>query len=182
MNLISKIKLVANDARKQVSDALIENNHEIMKDFVLITNELKIGRQTKDYVETNLNKWRIELDKTEQEVNSTRNMWMDSHDSSLPPINMIKIKLNNIDQFGETKGSMQVKDNNRIALHSGGGDSHSSGYGTALYSKGVHRVSFKIEKMYDNYWIFFGITSSNMPIKAAACLSRSAYGWAATSN
>ncbi|CAF1299729.1 unnamed protein product, partial [Didymodactylos carnosus] len=58
-----KIREAADDARKKVQNVIAEHRQTIADRFQLIADELHTRRETEDYLEPDLVKWREELDK-----------------------------------------------------------------------------------------------------------------------
>ncbi|CAF1026977.1 unnamed protein product [Didymodactylos carnosus] len=184
------ITQAADEARTKVHFIINENKLQLIKDFLQLSNEITERRESEDFVETDLIKWRRKFRRIKDELNMPKYVKLETNPLLMK--NMIKvvfrrrqssehISSNVPENFEKYCGFIKLEDNGQSAVHTGNFDTDGSVYGTKSYSNGVHRIPLRIEKMQGVNWMFFGIISSSFStIRVDACAAKSAYGWAAT--
>jgi hypothetical protein len=86
-------------------------------------------------------------------------------------------RLPRIDRFEWVEGNVQIQENGQIIVHNSS-TSEASVRGLFGYQSGRHELLFRIERMYNNHWMFFGVASSRKPLYRLSYSMPSAYGWA----
>jgi hypothetical protein len=82
------------------------------------------------------------------------------------------------ERFGEFFGSICIRDNGLVALHSGSVRSDAYVRGKGEYSEGKHRIKFIINKKTATYIMSFNIVSKLTPISRTSYLKPPiTYGW-----
>ncbi|CAF0880900.1 unnamed protein product [Didymodactylos carnosus] len=182
------------EARSKVLQSLSDNNHQLTKECRLLIEDIRPSWESEDYVETDLKKWRRQLDKIKDEFSMPKNIRIENDLLSLKHmLNVISTpripptprpyavqSRSTKECFEKYCGFIRVEESGKLVIHTGNSDMDASVYGAKLYTHGTHRIPVKIDKMQDNYWIFIGIVSSSFPANVNASAIKSAYGWAAS--
>jgi len=171
---IEKIKQVADQARKDVCQLNVNNNERTKKNFDLITNELKLARDTENYSEIDLDHFINQLNEFKQEAVTPTNIIIDVKPITCPAIN-VQLSYSN-EKFGEVNEHIRIEEDGLVAVNLNTTyDSKRDVWGTCLYSTGIHRIRLKIEAMQKS--LFVGITSKSTPSKYNLTNSIWTYGW-----
>ncbi|CAF4176950.1 unnamed protein product [Rotaria sordida] len=176
---IIKIREVANNTRKQLSNAFGEHMNEIKKSSASLTEELRKARNDRNFVDTDLKKWIEMLDNLKKD--SIVLLTVDVIQDNAPNSFISKIIINGIDVtskdvFNQTAGSIRTEDYGQVIAHDQMND-HGTARSKNEYSSAQHRFRFKIEHLHTDKWIFFGIVSRDAPMQPLSYSTPTTYGW-----
>lgn len=171
---ILKIKAVAQETRDALTKHTI--NHLTHKKLELdeLTNELRLGGENLDFIETDLRTWMDRLNKLKDEITKPGKIAV--RESSLPLINKIHLDIvEAFEVFERTSGKAIFEDNGRVVVVQESSVYYSEVRGKNEYTTGRHTLVFKLEKL--NGWNLFGIISKRDPLQEHSYNSPSCYGW-----
>ncbi|CAF1268882.1 unnamed protein product [Didymodactylos carnosus] len=197
---IDKINQLAEQCRTDVVKLLNKNKDGLIERFRKISNRVRKGRDDEDYVERDLSKWMADLKELKDELIRPSNFRIEEDKQQSPWIQKISVhqdidnssslveQIKSIakqiqipsqpkEKFDPVKGNATVQENGSVAVNSAQ-QNYSEIRELNLYTPGVHRIKIKIEKMLNNYWIFFGIVSSYQSMGGMPFGLKSSYGWA----
>ncbi|CAF1531230.1 unnamed protein product [Rotaria sp. Silwood1] len=176
-NSIEKIRQVADDARKQLLNAIGKYTNKMTEVLGNLTQKLTKARDDDDFVETDLKDWTDKLNKIKNDWTApqTINIQQDANEVSF--IRKITINDWSDDCLEQSAGDIRIEENGLVIVH-GPSQGHAAVRGRCQYSSGQHRFRFKIETLGASKWVFFGIKPKDAPMIPDSANTNTAYGWA----
>ncbi|CAF0914856.1 unnamed protein product [Didymodactylos carnosus] len=86
---INKVKQAGDEARQNIRRLLDQNKDQLTKDLRKLIDELRKSKKSENYVETDLDKWKLELQKLKEELQMASNIRLETQNSSW--IDVIKV-------------------------------------------------------------------------------------------
>jgi hypothetical protein len=172
---IDKIRQVANDARKQLSNVVGGHTTKITEDLKLLTQELTTARAKDNFIEIDLEEWIERLGKWTKELSTPSSINIQQEKSSIPFIQKIVVSSRGNECFERSTGKMKIEDNGQVIIAEPEGNSTARCHGE--YSSGQHKFRFKIEQMSSSNWMHFGIVSKNVPLQEYSYTTPTTFGW-----
>ncbi|UJR17214.1 hypothetical protein I4U23_004109 [Adineta vaga] len=172
---IVKIQITADKARRKFLEAFNDSKKAIQKKLEKVRVQLKASKEMDDYSEKDLNRWLQTLERLKNDL-------MEPHTVTLNKVNdrtwiqRLTVSTQLSEKFEALVGDIKMIENGLVTWHDDpAGHAHARGFKT--YSTGVHRINLKIEKMFKNQWMFWGIISHGAILQKNSYASISAYGW-----
>jgi chromosome segregation ATPase len=101
---MDKIRMVADDVRKQLLSALDNHTTKITEDLKHLTKELTTARSEKKYLEMDLKKWMEKLEKCTSELRTSPSINLQYDQNRTPFIRKIVVNLRNMNFSTEWLG------------------------------------------------------------------------------
>ena len=188
-NSIIKIQKIAQSTRNDLQQLINHSNQCLRNLSENIGLNLCLARQTNDFLENDLEKWKKQIDKLKNDIQLpiSCNLVKDKHSS----IYLIKIETNNSiekninfkflstieEKFGEIYGPIQLDRLNLRCKYIGNGWEYGRIRGYQKYSQGRHIIKFKIENSKAPEQMFLGITTSSEDLDQQLWNASSTIGW-----
>ncbi|CAF0869437.1 unnamed protein product [Rotaria sordida] len=176
-NSIEKIHQVADDARKQLLNAIGKHTNKMTQVLGDLTQQLTKARDDDDFVETDLKEWTDKLNKIKNDWTTPQTINIQQDVSEISFIRKIAINDWPGDYLEHSAGDIRIEENGFVIIH-GQSQGHAAVRGKCQYSSGQHRFRFKVEKLDASKWVFFGIKPKVAPMIADSANTNTAYGWA----
>lgn len=178
-------------------ELILEEN--VSKELETIIQQLKKAQQQDDFFETDLQLWKISLDKIKHQLKTISLSSNIQENKTIPLIYSIQLlplsyetkiidegnyysqiepNLISFDErFDRCYGNAKITQNGLVVTN--GNDSF---FGTEIrgridYLYDIHQIRFQIENNPSKIWIFIGIISKNTPMGGNLFTSSSVYGW-----
>ncbi|CAF2897589.1 unnamed protein product [Rotaria sp. Silwood2] len=176
-NSIEKIRQVAENARKQLLNAISKHSIKMTEVLGDLTQKLTKARDDDDFVETDLKEWIDKLNKIKNDWTAPQTISIQQDVSEVSFIRKITINDWSNDCLEKSAGDIRIEENGLVIVH-GPSQDHAAVRGRCQYSFGQHRFRFKIEKLDTTKWVFFGIKPKDAPMMSDSANTSTAYGWA----
>jgi len=172
---IDKIRMVADDARKQLSNVIGSHTTKITEELKHLTQELTAARSENNFIEIDLKEWMERLEQWTKELSTPSAINIQQEKSDSPFIQKIIVNLKKNEFFDRATAKIKIEDNGQVIIAVSGGYSTARCQGD--YSSGQHKFRFKIEQKNSSNWIHFGIVSQNVPLQETSYTTRTTFGW-----
>lgn len=198
---IAKIQVEAKAARTDLEELLEKSKQALKKSVTKITNELQSCRESDDYTEIDIEKWTNELKTLRKRLDSSSTIRIEENKNPISMIRLIRVcdqqqhrsldvaakspqyctfgmedpNLSRNERFDEIIGNAVLSEERLVVTCGLANLFIPSIHGANLYSFGLHRIHFRIDKIGDDH-IFFGIASSDKT-RGRGSVNGSLYGW-----
>lgn len=176
---IEKIRKVADDARKQLSNVLGSNTNKITQDLNNLRQELSAARFENNFIEIDLNEWMERLKQCTKDLRTPSSITIQRESNCTPFIQKITVNLKKNELFERVAGNMKIEDHRQVII--AGSESYSTVRCQGEYSSGQHKFRFKIEQKHASNWMYFGIVSKTAPLQVTSCDTPTTFGWVTNS-
>ncbi|CAF2659317.1 unnamed protein product [Rotaria sp. Silwood2] len=175
---IEKIQQTANNARKQLLNAIQKHMDNIKDSLTLLTQQLSKLRDDDAFFEIDIKEWKEKLIKFKKEMDTPETVKI-RNDNISPFISKILIDETSsaTDIFERSDGKARIEDNGRSIIHIYSAN-HAPVRCKSEYTSGQHRFRFRIEELGRNKWILFAIVSKDAVIMHNSYSTPTTYGWA----
>ena len=175
---IDLIRTTAEKLRGKLLEGGTQDATQIKQKLQVLAKELREGREESDFTEIDLKKWTKTLEKLKAELLNPTTITLEEESVSL--IKNIRINNQSLQSrsnvFERVCKNAQIHENGRLVIKDDSTD-HTEIRGKGEYSTGIHRISFRVERLEKDGWIFFGIISKTQTIQKRSYGSSSSYGW-----
>ncbi|CAF1203567.1 unnamed protein product [Adineta ricciae] len=178
---VTKIKQLAQEMREQINQLSQLQRQNTKEKFNQISKELEKARGTYEYLERDLNRWRIQLEQLQYDIISLPPTTVIHEEQNSSLINTIS--LSKIDQEFTLNDSLttnsehiEFDDNHHIAMHCGPYRTPSYVIGTQEYLSGKHLIRLFISKKTSDFILSFNIMPKLMDTPYHSS-EWSTYGW-----
>ncbi|CAF1407330.1 unnamed protein product [Adineta ricciae] len=176
---MEKIRRTAEEARCKLTELITDNTQSLTQQLKLVSDQLKSSKENDEYSEIDLTQWMDALTNLKKRMETPPNIKLRkiNHEVWLQRLEITATSMISSDKFDKTCGDVKILANGSVVEHSGAtGNAEVRGF--AAYSHGVYKISLKIERMTNNYWMLWGIISQNTSMQVSSYSSKSSYGWA----
>jgi len=200
---ITKIQTTAKSARTDLQRLLDKAKNNLKTSVSKMTEEFRSSRESDDYTELNIKQWSDQLQEIRKMLHSPTTININYENDARAIIRLIKvtaqqssnsfheaIELHEFnsrishhvetsvsERFVDTFGKVTLSKGGLVATCVGGDGDRSCVSGIGQYSSGVHYVRFRIEKIGEDFYSFFGIVNSSEKMTKNIWDSTSCYGW-----
>jgi hypothetical protein len=190
---IAMIRSTADKARSDLKRLTEESTDRLTSLMGKLSDELRLYRESDDYIEDDLDRWVKQLKELQNELEKPSEIEIE--EKKLVPLYLLGITKRNIhgddiiglssqkvtrsvEKFSEAVGPLVLSKNSRCVTNrseSYRSDNFSSTCGILLYSSDIHRVRFRIYTSPGSA-VFLGIIKSSETISNESAKLKSAYG------
>jgi hypothetical protein len=169
------IRMVADDARKQLSNVIGIHTTKITEELKHLTQELTAARSENNFIEIDLKEWMERLEQWTKELSTPSSITIQQEKSDSPFIQKIIVNLKKNEFFDRATEKIKIEDNGQVIIAVSGGYSTARCQGD--YSSGQHKFRFKIEQKDSSNWMYFGIVSKNVLLQETSYTTPTNFGW-----
>jgi phage shock protein A len=200
---ITKIQTAAKLARTDLERLLNKAKNNLKTSVSKMKEELQSSRESDDYTELNIMKWSVQLQEFRKMLQCPTTINISYENDARAIVPLIKVtaqqspdsfqeaielhELNNrishrletpvSERFVDTFGKVTLSKGGLVATCVGGDGDRSCVSGIGQYSSGVHYIRFRVEKIGEVFYSFFGIVNSSEKMTKNIWDSPSCHGW-----
>ncbi|CAF1340423.1 unnamed protein product [Didymodactylos carnosus] len=166
---------MAEETRSILLQHTVRHSAEVKLKLEKLTNELRQVRQSNGFIETDLREWEDKLKQLKEELVNPPNVVVREDSTMLVP----KIRLDaaeTTEVFERTFGNTKFEEGLKVVLRDDS-TGHTDVRAKYEYATGQQTLRFKIEKLTQNVWIFFGIISKSTPLQKNSFRSPTSHSW-----
>jgi hypothetical protein len=177
-----KIRQAAEEARRLIEAHAAINAKEISTRFREMVGRLKQAQEKETFDERDLKRWTEQLEQLKANFTSPSSVAVEEEQGTF----IAKIQVKDLEvlgnRFEQTSGYAQLGDGGLTVIYNNNSYNYITQVrGKGEYSRGIHKIQFKIES-YANTFLFFGMNSKSTPMQNNICNTASSYGWTAAAN
>jgi hypothetical protein len=175
---IAKIKKQANELQDKLRQSFDAPKTDMLSRIQKLSDELKKLRETNNFVEQDIDKWKKTLKDLETYVTWSAKVRVARHDNDslvgTLSVDVFKIETEVFNKV--SNDSVRLEQDGQVAVHNHP-DLCTEIRGKTEYKKGCHEIYLRIEEI-STSWMFLGINSSkSTPLQNDSYTSKSTYGW-----
>ncbi|CAF2912672.1 unnamed protein product [Rotaria sp. Silwood2] len=173
---VAKIQQKAEELRLDLFKLISMRNNEILSTLQQLSEELNENRENDNFIEMDLQQWKITLENLKAKLDSSLTFSFDQHDN-IPLVQDISIMFTIENEVFEQvfDSIVQIKQCGQVVIHDTS-HNYTEIRGKNEYITGRHKIRLCIEQSADR-WTFLGITSKSILLQKQSSSSKSSYGW-----
>jgi hypothetical protein len=173
---IEKIQQKAKELREQLFQPATTHINQLSKRLEPLSEQLNKGRELDDYIETDLQLWKYNLDLIQSDLTSPLHFALNQDDETALVRNTSVIVKTINERFDRVfDDQMRIVEDGEVVIHDGP-TGHKEIRGKNEYSSGCHTIRLRIESEI-KINVCLGINSKATALQSSSHLAKTAYLW-----